>query len=172
MYGKFQDFLKTELQSIKDAGLYKSERIIVTPQDAEIKLATGETVLNFCANNYLGLSSNPTVIEGAKKALDSRGYGKYDQDQGGQWVPTPDQRTAFQGVVLPVSDVDLRREITGTVTDRSEKIYTNGHALKVGAEVYDPDSDTTYTVTQELGHNSLHPLKRYLVEARGGAAAK
>ena len=63
MYGKFQDFLKTELQSIKDAGLYKSERIIVTPQDAEIKLATGETVLNFCANNYLGLSSNPTVIE-------------------------------------------------------------------------------------------------------------
>ena len=75
MYGKFQDFLKTELQSIKDAGLYKSERIIVTPQDAEIKLATGETVLNFCANNYLGLSSNPTVIEGAKKALDSRGYG-------------------------------------------------------------------------------------------------
>ena len=75
MYGKYQDFLKTELQSIKDAGLYKSERIIVTPQDAEIKLATGETVLNFCANNYLGLSSNPTVIEGAKKALDSRGYG-------------------------------------------------------------------------------------------------
>ena len=71
MYGKFQDFLKTELQSIKDAGLYKSERIIVTPQDAEIKLATGETVLNFCANNYLGLSSNPTVIEGAKKALDN-----------------------------------------------------------------------------------------------------
>ena len=60
--------------------------------------------------------------------------GKYDQDQGGQWVPTPDQRTAFQGVVLPVSDVDLRREITGTVTDRSENIYTNGHALKVGAE--------------------------------------
>ena len=50
MYGKFQDFLKTELQSIKDAGLYKSERIIVTPQGAEIKLATGETVLNFCAN--------------------------------------------------------------------------------------------------------------------------
>ena len=75
MYGKFQDFLKAEIQSIKEAGLYKSERIIVTPQDAEIKLATGETVLNFCANNYLGLSSHPVVIEGAKKALDSRGYG-------------------------------------------------------------------------------------------------
>ncbi|MDY4042590.1 MAG: glycine C-acetyltransferase [Marinifilaceae bacterium] len=75
MYGQFQDFLKAELQSIKDAGLYKNERIIVTPQDAEIKLATGETVLNFCANNYLGLSDHPAVIEGAKKALDARGYG-------------------------------------------------------------------------------------------------
>lgn len=75
MYGKFQDFLKAEIQSIKEAGLYKSERIITTPQDAEIKLNTGETVLNFCANNYLGLSSHPAVIEGAKKALDSRGYG-------------------------------------------------------------------------------------------------
>ena len=75
MYGKFQDFLKAEIQSIKDAGLYKTERLIATPQDAEIKLTTGETVLNFCANNYLGLSSHPRVIEGAKKALDSRGYG-------------------------------------------------------------------------------------------------
>ena len=75
MYGKFQDFLKAEIQSIKDAGLYKTERLIATPQDAEIKLTTGETVLNFCANNYLGLSSHPRVIEGAKKALDARGYG-------------------------------------------------------------------------------------------------
>ena len=64
MYGKFQDFLKAEIQSIKDAGLYKTERLIATPQDAEIKLTTGETVLNFCANNYLGLSSHPRVIEG------------------------------------------------------------------------------------------------------------
>ena len=75
MYGKFQDFLNAEIQSIKDAGLYKTERLIATPQDAEIKLTTGETVLNFCANNYLGLSSHPRVIEGAKKALDARGYG-------------------------------------------------------------------------------------------------
>ena len=66
MYGKFQDFLKAEIQSIKDAGLYKTERLIATPQDAEIKLTTGETVLNFCANNYLGLSSHPRVIEGPK----------------------------------------------------------------------------------------------------------
>lgn len=98
--------------------------------------------------------------------------GKYDQEKGGQWVPAPDEQTPFYGVVLPVSDVDLRREITGTVTDRSEKIYTNGHALQVGGQVLDPQSNITYTVTQELGHNSLHPLKRYLVEARGGAAPR
>ncbi len=75
MYGKMQEFLTTELESIKESGLYKSERLITTPQDAEIKISTGETVLNFCANNYLGLSSHPRVIAGAKKALDSHGYG-------------------------------------------------------------------------------------------------
>ena len=75
MYGKFQDFLKAEIQSIKDAGLYKTERLIATPQDAEIKLTTGETVLNFCANNYLGLSDNARVIAAAKSAMDERGYG-------------------------------------------------------------------------------------------------
>ncbi|BAX79868.1 glycine C-acetyltransferase [Labilibaculum antarcticum] len=75
MYGKFKDYLAEEIQSIKDAGLYKNERIITTPQGAEIKVNTGETVLNFCANNYLGLSSNPRVMEGASKALKSHGYG-------------------------------------------------------------------------------------------------
>lgn len=75
MYGKFQDFLTSEIEDIKESGLYKSERIITTPQDAEIKISTGETVLNFCANNYLGLSSHPRVIEGAAKALKTHGYG-------------------------------------------------------------------------------------------------
>jgi glycine C-acetyltransferase len=75
MYGKMQEFLTTELESIKESGLFKSERLITTPQDAEIKISTGETVLNFCANNYLGLSSHPRVIAGAKRALDSHGYG-------------------------------------------------------------------------------------------------
>lgn len=98
--------------------------------------------------------------------------GSYDQSKGGQWASNPAERVPFDGVVLPVSDKDLAREITGTVANVSEKIYTNGHALKVGARVYDPESSTTYTVTQELGHNSLHPLKRYLVEARGGAAPR
>jgi len=75
MYGKLKKFLKEELQSIDEAGLYKRERIISSPQGAEIKLNTGQTVLNFCANNYLGLSSHPKVIEASKKALDTHGYG-------------------------------------------------------------------------------------------------
>ncbi len=75
MYSKIKDYLTAELQSIKDAGLYKDERIITTPQGAEISLTTGETVINFCANNYLGLSSHPKVINAAKKALDTHGYG-------------------------------------------------------------------------------------------------
>ena len=75
MYGKIKEHLIKELQNIDDAGLYKRERIISSPQGAEIKLNTGQSVLNFCANNYLGLSSHPKVIEAAKKALDSYGYG-------------------------------------------------------------------------------------------------
>ncbi|MDE6440750.1 MAG: glycine C-acetyltransferase [Bacteroidales bacterium] len=67
--------MQTELQNIKDAGLYKKERIIVTPQKADIKVKTGQEVLNFCANNYLGLSNNAKLIAAAKKALDERGYG-------------------------------------------------------------------------------------------------
>ncbi len=75
MYGKLKDFLQKELQSIDEAGLYKRERTITSPQGAEIKLSTGQTVLNFCANNYLGLSSHPKVIEASQKALDTHGYG-------------------------------------------------------------------------------------------------
>lgn len=75
MYGKFQEFLQTEIANIKESGLYKNERIIVSEQGPQIKISTGQTVLNFCANNYLGLSSHPKVIEAAKKAMDTRGYG-------------------------------------------------------------------------------------------------
>lgn len=75
MYGKIQQHLQKELENIKEAGLYKEERIIVSPQGAEITLDSGEKVLNFCANNYLGLSSHPEVIQAAKEALDSHGFG-------------------------------------------------------------------------------------------------
>ena len=75
MYGNIQEYLKQEIQDIKDNGLYKEERIITSPQGAEITLNTGETVLNFCANNYLGLSSHPEVIQAAKDAMDTHGFG-------------------------------------------------------------------------------------------------
>jgi len=75
MYEKMQQHLQAELKAIEEAGLYKNERIIVTPQRAEIMVQSGQKVLNFCANNYLGLSDHPRLIAAAKKALDERGYG-------------------------------------------------------------------------------------------------
>ena len=75
MLGKFQNQLQDELASIKQAGLYKKERIITNPQGTSIRVSTGEVVLNFCANNYLGLSSHPDVIQAAKDALDTHGFG-------------------------------------------------------------------------------------------------
>jgi glycine C-acetyltransferase len=75
MYGKIKEHLQKELEEIKDNGLYKRERIITSPQDAEITISTGEKVLNFCANNYLGLSNNKEVIQAAKDAMDTHGFG-------------------------------------------------------------------------------------------------
>ena len=74
MYGKIKEHLQNELAQIKEAGLYKTERIIESPQRAEIMVA-GKPVLNFCANNYLGLSDNQRLIDAAKKAMDERGFG-------------------------------------------------------------------------------------------------
>ena len=75
MYGKIQQYLQEELQTIEDNGIFKKERIITSPQGAEITISTGEKVLNFCANNYLGLSSHPEVVQAAKDALDTHGFG-------------------------------------------------------------------------------------------------
>jgi glycine C-acetyltransferase len=75
MYGKIKEYLQKELTDIKEAGLFKDERVIVSAQGAEIELENGQKVLNFCANNYLGLSNNPELIQAAKEALDSKGYG-------------------------------------------------------------------------------------------------
>lgn len=74
-FAKFQQYLQQELEEIQSSGLYKNERIIVSPQSAKIRINTGQEVLNFCANNYLGLSNSPELIQAAKEALDTRGYG-------------------------------------------------------------------------------------------------
>ena len=75
MYGKMKQHLRAELDSLGEAGLYKRERVIVSPQRAAIGVAGGKEVINFCANNYLGLSDHPRLIEAAKRAMDNRGYG-------------------------------------------------------------------------------------------------
>ena len=75
MYEQYKSFITKEIDSIKEAGLYKKERVITSPQAAEITIKGGEKVYNFCANNYLGLSSHPTVIQAAKDAIDTHGFG-------------------------------------------------------------------------------------------------
>jgi len=75
MFGKMKSFLQKEIEDIKEAGLYKNERIITSPQKAVIKLQDGNEVINFCANNYLGLADHPKIIEAAHKTLDEHGYG-------------------------------------------------------------------------------------------------
>lgn len=75
MYGKIKEHLQNELQTIEESGIFKKERIITSEQGAEITISTGETVLNFCANNYLGLSSHPEVVQAAKDTMDTHGFG-------------------------------------------------------------------------------------------------
>ena len=98
MYGKLKDHLQTELQSIREAGLFKRERIITTPQDAVIKTNDGKEVLNFCANNYLGLSRHHVVTEAAKNAIDTHGFGmssvRFDAN-GGVFEPLFNEQDAI-----------------------------------------------------------------------------
>lgn len=98
--------------------------------------------------------------------------GYVDEQRGGQWVPGKEERVVFKGVVLPVNDKDLIRDSGGTYTQCSEKVYTNKKALETGGQIYDPADQSYYTVSQELGHNSLHPMKRYLIERRERASVK
>lgn len=99
--------------------------------------------------------------------------GSRDSDNGGQWRPDAEQQTVtFKGVVMPMSNKDLQYLPEGTFTKLTQKLYTNGKSLAVGAQFTDTYNGATYTVTQELTHGPIHPLKRYAVEAKGGASSK
>ncbi|MDR1330774.1 MAG: glycine C-acetyltransferase [Tannerella sp.] len=98
MYGKLQSFLAHELAEIENSGLYKSERLITTPQQAGIRVGDSPEVLNFCANNYLGLSNHPRLIEAAKKAMDTHGFG-------------------MSSVRFICGTQDLHKELEGAISD-------------------------------------------------------
>lgn len=123
-------------------------------------------------DSYCFGSAQPMIPDGLLHEMyEIQSGSSFNQKNGGQWVPGTDKKVPFKGVVLPVNDKDLIRDMNGTFAQYSEKIYTNGHALQIGAQVEDFDG-TRYTVTQELGHNSLHPIKRYLAERKGAASPK
>lgn len=95
----------------------------------------------------------------------------FSQEDGGQWVQGIDKKIKFQGVVLPVTDKDLIQDTSGTITKDTVKVYTNGHRLGTGGRIEDKGG-CVYTIIQELDHNDLHPIKRYLAERKGKAAVR
>ncbi len=98
--------------------------------------------------------------------------GGYSSENGGQWKAGETVETKFQGVVMPLNNEDLQYIDSGTYTLNCQKVYTNGHQLRVGAEFRDGYDGQTYTVKQELTHGPVHPMKRYMVEKKGGSSAK
>lgn len=98
--------------------------------------------------------------------------GGYDRDAGGQWKPGEPKEIKFQGVVMPLNNEDLQYMDSGAYTVNAQKVYTNGHTLRIGAEFRDAYDDQLYTVKQELTHGPIHPLKRYMVEKKGASNPK
>jgi hypothetical protein len=94
-----------------------------------------------------------------------------EKDNGGQWKPSPPVETAFKGVVMPLNNEDLQFLPEGAYTINAQKLYTNGATLEVGAQFTDTYDGATYTVVQALTHGPIHPMKRYVVEKAGRAAA-
>jgi len=139
MYGKLQQHLQAELNSIAEAGLYKKERIIAGPQGAEILMSNGDKVLNFCANNYLGLSSHPRVIEGAKKALDSHGFG-------------------MSSVRFICGTQDIHKELEKTIADfyQTDDTILYAAAFDANGGVFEPlFQEMDAIISDELNHASI-----------------
>lgn len=98
--------------------------------------------------------------------------GGRDYSKGGQWIPEESERIPFRGAIFPIDNETLRYAPAGTYTQDSRFLYTNGHALEAGAQVFDPYDGNTYTVKQDLNHGPIHPLRRYQVERKGGIKPK
>lgn len=139
MYGALKQHLQKELADIESAGLYKKERIIVSEQGAEIELNTGEKVLNFCANNYLGLSSHPRVKEAAKKAIDTHGYG-------------------MSSVRFICGTQDIHKELEKTIADfyGTEDTILYAAAFDANGGVFEPlFQEADAIISDELNHASI-----------------
>jgi glycine C-acetyltransferase len=139
MYGKIQQHLQKELQDIKEAGLYKSERIITSSQDAVIKISTGEEVINFCANNYLGLSNHPEVIQAAKDTMDSHGYG-------------------MSSVRFICGTQDIHKQLEKTIANfyKTEDTILYAAAFDANGGVFEPLlSDEDAIISDSLNHASI-----------------
>ncbi len=139
MYGDIKQHLTKELQDIEAAGLYKRERIITSPQTAEITLESGAKVLNFCANNYLGLSDHPRVVEAAKKAMDSRGYG-------------------MSSVRFICGTQDMHKELEAAISDyfKTEDTILYAACFDANGGVFEPMfTDQDAIISDSLNHASI-----------------
>ena len=139
MYGKIQEHLQQELAGIKEAGLYKNERIITTPQRANIKLNDGRDVLNFCANNYLGLSDNQRLIDAAKRAMDTHGYG-------------------MSSVRFICGTQDLHKELEAAISDyfKTEDTILYAACFDANGGVFEPlFTDQDAIISDALNHASI-----------------
>lgn len=139
MYGKFKEFLTQELANIEAAGLYKKERIITTPQRADIQVNAGEHVLNFCANNYLGLSDNKRLIEAAKSAMDTHGYG-------------------MSSVRFICGTQDLHKQLEAAISDyfKTEDTILYAACFDANGGVFEPlFTDEDAIISDALNHASI-----------------
>ncbi|HLP32200.1 MAG TPA: glycine C-acetyltransferase [Bacteroidia bacterium] len=139
MYGKLKEHLQKELASIEEAGLYKRERVITSPQSAEITLNDGKTVLNFCANNYLGLSSHPRVVNAAKTALDTHGFG-------------------MSSVRFICGTQDIHKDLEKTIADfyQTEDTILYAAAFDANGGVFEPlFQEMDAIISDELNHASI-----------------
>ena len=138
MYGKFQEHLQQQLKDIREAGLYKEERLIESPQQAAIEVA-GKTVLNFCANNYLGLSNHPRLIEAAKKAMDKRGFG-------------------MSSVRFICGTADLHKELEAAISDyfKTEDTILYAACFDANGGVFEPLlTNEDAIISDSLNHASI-----------------